>query len=441
MISRRTPLLAVALGALALGACECIKPVQQCPNGFHCISYDEYCDQSNQALWAMGQVCGVIAKEVAYPAAYPQRDLRCTEALRVLVDAGTVSFNDVGAQLCLQSLRTTCDPVCRWEVPDSELWTPGATTLSRCSAPCDRVFTGTKETGESCSLSVECLEGLWCDATKTCPGRCARQVSEGDTAPSLEACRAPIANPLVDGGLRCEELIDAGARCERADDELGWHHCQPGYACVHALPPPAPDGGLDGGGTDAGDDAGSDGGALDAGPEPFFCLPFPDGGVLDAHCDSSGCPYGQLCVVDATTRGVCTAYADAGSSCASGAPGPLTVCIGGLECLSDSGAGGVCGKATEGSACGLFSLNPCTAGDYCGADGGCTVRFVTGGPCDGTYECQLGLICAAGSDGGFVCAARSVAGQPCDDDGGHFCAFGFSCFDGGCLTNSCLPSP
>jgi hypothetical protein len=434
-----------ALAISVAGACGpdgCVKPVKQCPPGVKCISYDEYCDQAPASLWTMGQVCGVIAKDVPYPAAYPQRDVRCTGELAELIDAGTVNFNAVAAELCIESRKTTCDPICRWDLPVRGPWAPARselTALDRCSPPCDRIFTGTRETGEQCSVSAECLDGLWCDTSHGCPGRCARQISAGGSTPSLEACRSPIAELLVDGGSRCDDLVDAGAGCAVQDDEVLPHHCQPGYACRPKPPdlPDSGDGGIDDGGDDAGQpDGGTDAG-VDAGEAPLVCIPWPDAGVIPpGRCSLSGCPYGQYCNGD-----VCVAFGDRGAECSFMAIDYPLNCKGGLQCVADAGTH-TCGSTRAGDSCadGSGNLSECPPGAYCGADGGCITLSAVGSACFTSRECALGLICITSNDAG-TCFTPSLAGQACGDPAGHQCGYGFECHDGGCVVNTCLPSP
>lgn len=437
MISRHPRVWLYALAAfMVAGACGpdgCVKPVEQCPPGVKCITYDQYCDQSNGSLWEMGQVCGVIAKDVPYPG-FPARDYRCSGELAQLIDAGAVTFNPVAAQLCIESRKTTCDPACRWELVNDFGVQPFARTV-RCSPPCDRIFSGIKETGEACSLSDECLEGLWCDTRNSCPGRCARQSSNGQLTPGLEACRSPFTVQLFDGGVVCDDLRDAGALCGKSGGELAFHHCQPGYAC-QPKPPDVADGGD--GGLDGGDDAGiGDGGASDAGEQPLVCVPWPDAGAVPTlGCSASGCPYGQICTGMFGFAETCVPIAKAGEACSTGFnPRP---CQGGLQCIPDGGTGdGVCGKAVAGTPCNLLT---CSDGTYCAADGGCANRAALGAACANTNECTLGLLCITSNDAG-TCFTPSLGGGACGDPAGHQCAYGFDCHDGGCLAKACLASP
>jgi hypothetical protein len=274
------------------------------------------------------------------------------------VKEGRVAYQSNALPACLAALeKASCDEVLFTE--------------------CTDVFVGSKKTGESCVLDIECAEQQQCAVSGTCPGSCAPAGKAGEACSTYNRC-AP--------GFTCaSEVCVATAKLgQPCGTETG---CQ-GY------------GFCSGRGAGAQGDTGT-------------CVARNELATSgqDEPCESFGEP---LCK-------------------------PGFVCTTKLE--GDVVVGSCQKPVASGASCTYSTPDPCPEGEYCSitsavgvkpATGACQPRPKVGEKC--LFEDSRSAICVNGSKcdvESTLCLASSHLGEPCTKDGG--------CYSDTCVDGKCVP--
>jgi hypothetical protein len=207
---------------------------------------------------------------------------------------------------------------------------------------CPRVFMGTKNMGEACTLDLECV-GQQCAVNGTCPGACAPLASLGDTCTNENRCEPELVCRIdaADGGGTCMKTAKLGEACSETV------RCR-GYAACSGLDPAVAD-------------------------DTGVCANRADlyTAKRDEPCDFA---YGPFCEPSL----VCTMRFEAGVSL------------------------GRCGpRAPSGGACALSSPDACPDSEYCRITSDSGVKPATG-TC--TPKPGLGEECRYGSFSSAPCA-------------------------------------
>ncbi len=321
-----------------------------------------WCDRVTHLVTEIGSRCGVSISTYIEPA-FP--DERCVMAAGLL-DAGTLVFDGVVAQRCIDESLAAC-------------------TLPARTASCRGALSGTVSEGSPCN-SVECERNLYCDVSgATCPGHCRGRLDAGVLPPSAEAC--PLGTLSFDSSP-CHVPQPVGAPCF-INSKL--------FACVSG----------------AFCSIGTGGSST--------CQLLRDAGAPCAE-GVAICQTGLQCASDNGASAACVSFGAVGDRCAIddlehlGAPSPG--CKHGLAC----GDGGICeAEHSVGQSC-YFDSN-CSRG-WCDRSPGTTLGACAdfrpaGATCTSSNRCAEGTRC----DG--KCTAVARAGEVCTDTVG--CESYFTC--------------
>lgn len=279
-------------------------------------------------------------------------------ALDRAVAEGRVAYNPTGLPACLTALeQASCDEVL--------------------FAECSGVFVGSKKTGESCVLDLECADGQQCAVSGTCPGSCAPAGKAGGACSTYNRCAPGLScqSELCVATAKLGEPCGADTRCQ------GYGYC-------------------------SGHDSGSPG-------NTGTCVARNELATSgqDEPCEALGeplCKEGFVC----TTRldgdvvvGSCQKPVASGAPCTFSTP---DACPEGEYCSITSAVGvkpatGVCQPQPK-------------VGETCSFEGS---RLAT---------CESGSKCDLDSK---LCAATSHLGEPCTKDSG--------CFSDTCVDGKCVP--
>ncbi len=214
---------------------------------------------------------------------------------------------------------------------------------------CPRVFVGTKNTGEACTVDVECVDQQ-CAVNGACPGACAPAAALGATCTNENQCQPELACRADDAGnMKCVNTAKLGEPCSETVRCRGYTTCS----------------GLD---TDIADDTGVCANRADL-----------DTTKLDGPCNLVNGPFcepGLVCttrVEAGITVGSCRPKVPSGSACTFSSP---DACPDGEYChiTSEVGVKPATGSCTPepgvGEECryGAFYSAPCGADQFCNFD-------------------------------------------------------------------------
>jgi len=299
------------------------------------------------------------------------------------IAAGTIRYDGVAAQKCIDAFRATCS---------------GFQALSA-DPSCSRVYRGTIAVGSACQIDDECVEGAYCDQASpdACGGLCQLEAALGEpcggsdpecgaspTAGTLD-CRTTTANSSPHCVLTRYDDADAGQPCGWVDgdgDEQMFSGCSRGLYCKKSSQ-------LDSAGVCAAPIA-----------DLQACEPFNDVCAGTAVCMfNGGTSRCQQVVVQNEANTQC---GDAGPFC-----NPLLR----LECAS-----GICqevGNGTVNAACRDDYPTDCNEGLYCNTTGAstgvCATKLGNANACD-AEEPESGCASSYCDDSGVtpICADRPV---------------------------------
>lgn len=318
---------------------------------------EKYCEQLAASECGPAKACGVAASDAACADIMNNSRAEtppCGAPLLEAVKKGTVRYDGVEAQKCIDAVNTQCRPVGR----------------------CDDVFVGTVALGGACGDSQECSGDSWCDRTATCPGVCAAKLGAGSKVPHVEACSTRRVLLASSGDITCLPNPREGDACTTTSECSNGLSCRDG-ACVTAPTAGQP----------------CDGATCAVGFRCVAgtCLAWAKRGEACANESSSGgapCQQGLAC-----RDGVCGDMLREGESCA----GNSNRCGAGLQCVNST-----CTRRGEaGAAC--RSLFDCDVGFWC--DGTtCVAKQNAGSACTANGACALGLTCIDGACAVPVCA-------------------------------------
>ena len=266
---------------------------------------------------------------------------------------------------------------------------------SRLDEACGDVINGTVALGDACDANVECVTGLHCDTSASCPGTCAARGAAGTACEEDDACvdglgcddeSGQCAAPAAVGDTCGDGIANCGLQlmCQGADDD--------------AEPPVA------------GECA-----------EPSTVLVGADGD--DCHFAGDLCADGLVCI--------------------------LALDSDGAPVIGDNNFTLTCGEQTNiGRVCTLAIPEMCPAGQYCGGvdfgsqdyEGVCIDLPGAGSSCTERGQCASGLECLGAeqdpddmSDGS--CLAQNANGGSCTDDDA---CLSEHCVDGKCEPTACI---
>jgi hypothetical protein len=281
-----------------------------------------------------------------------------TPVLDQAVKEGRVAYNPKGLPECLAALeKASCDEVLFGE--------------------CSGVFTGTKKTGESCVLDLECADQQQCAVSDRCPGSCAPAGKQGEACSTYNRC-APgftCASELCVKTAKLGEACGADVKCQGYGFCSGFEATTPG---------------------DMGTCVARNELATSGQDEP--CEPFSE----------------PLC--------------KAGFVCTTKLEGDVVV-------------GSCQKPVASGAACTFSTPDPCPRGEYCSitsavgvkpATGACQPQPKVGETC--LFEGSRAATCESGSKcdvDSTLCVASSHLGGPCTKDGG--------CYSDTCVDGKCVP--
>jgi hypothetical protein len=283
-------------------------------------------------------------------------------------------------------------------------------------ASCPRTCQSRGAVGGVCTLTADCVNGLYCRRTPgiTGLGQCATYGTTGLSCSGTEPCGPGLS--CVAG--KCVSPPVAGSPC------LG-SVCDESAFCVAGA-----DGGLCAprrvAGAACSDDVQCQS-ALLCDPVSSTCVAkilSQAGAVCSLRQE---CPPGTVCGgASAQVNGTCQNPSAGGGACSNS-----TDCQASLRCGQADG-GKVCGpRLSSGISCAddrdCQELNVCLSSS-------CTRLPLTGESCEVTKKCLFGP-CVGVGDGGSVCGAPGGPGAPCQSEGD--CASG-RCASGQCLTD-CAP--
>ena len=231
---------------------------------------------------------------------------------------------------------------------------------------CEKIFTGTVETGGDCDVDEECEGVAFCKRGDACPGTCSALLGPGDTCEKDEQC---------EDGLRCtgdETCAAAAGDGEPCGGNTGVE-CSPELACIGA------------------DDMTGAPGKCMQNAEVFV-------GAEGATCSFDNgmlCESGLSCIVEsfmpttATLTLVCAEGVGAGEPCKFGAPSQCPV---DQRCDADITAGDVAGTCVTlpvaGEVCVMAAGSPeCAPGLHCDDSGHCHTLARLTEDCESNDDC------------------------------------------------------
>lgn len=281
-----------------------------------------------------------------------------TPVLDQAVKEGRVAYNPKGLPICLAALeKASCDEVL--------------------FAECGGIFVGSKKTGESCVLDLECADQQQCAVNGMCPGSCTPAGTAGQACSTFNRC-AP--------GLTCESALcvataKLGEPCGTETKCQGYGFC-------------------------SGRDAAAQG-------NTGTCVARSE--LVTSGQDEPCEPFSEpLC--------------KAGFVCTTKLEGDIVV-------------GSCQKPVASGAACTYSTPDPCPEGEYCSitsavgvkpATGACQPQPKVGETClfEGSRlaTCQSGSKCDVDSK---LCVASSHLGEACSNDSG--------CYSDTCVEGKCVP--
>ncbi len=330
---------ALSLLSSALVGCA---PMDFCPDGGRCVSFEEYCAELGTAAGCRrARSCGVVPASTDCGSGVNA----CSATLRETLASGALRFDSPKAGACLTG--TDC-------------------------AACAAVFKSTTEQG--CRTHEACGSASFCDLRERCPGRCLPKLGVGSDVLTLRGCASGAAVMAATDRYRCVSPASEGQPCEPST--LG-NACAPGTACA------AVDGGF----------------RCVMQAAPGGACAGPASCPVDHHCELGRCVRqalatepcgdgGSVCVPSLScVAGRCAALG-VGTAC----DVATAACVPSAFCASPSL---VCTARVEvGVACN--APQQCVAGAACTA-GLCTALRQPSESCDETKPCDVGLRCEEGS--------------------------------------------
>jgi len=261
---------------------------------------------------------------------------------------------------------------------------------------CGDVVTGQQGVDEACAWPLDCVDGLYCARTDSCPGACQPFVGEGGWCTSDGDLTCDPS--LVCRSGTCQQRFSAGDPCDTSSSSDCFND---GFWCDTDM-------GICREPVGEGETCETFGARCQTGLR-CIGLPFDPGTCAPPSNDGGPC-YDQLDCMDGLTclgsmpgmLGSCSPRLGIGESCTSGSDCEIE-----LRCLDGSCAA----RADLGEACSTgFGAEPCADGFVC--DGSvCAYARFPGDACDDGMSVCASSLCRSGT-----CVTRARLGESCAGD-------------------------